>query len=114
VRVTRKTLRQFYPKNHEERSEPLPATMIEQLLEWKAERKAAVADLVFPNTLGKPDSPTGLEAPLLRQLNSFLFRTPAVFAMQENRRRSIKLDEENSHPTLDALRPLEQVLPNRR
>ena len=26
----------------------------------------------------------------------------------------IKLDEENSHPTLDALRPLEQVLPSRR
>jgi integrase/recombinase XerD len=66
VPFTKKTLWQFYPKNHEERSVPLPATMIEQLPEWKAERKAAVADLVFPNTLGKPDSRTGLEAPYLR------------------------------------------------
>jgi hypothetical protein len=56
ARVTKKTLWKFWPKNHEERSVPLPASMIEQLLQWKAERKAAAADLVFPNTKGKPDT----------------------------------------------------------
>lgn len=56
ARVTKKTLWKFWPKNHEERSVPLPANLIEQLLQWKAERKAGAADLVFPNTLGKPDT----------------------------------------------------------
>ena len=46
-------------------------------------------------------------------MDRVLIRTLAVVAMEESRRRSIKLDEENSHLTLDALRPLEQVPPSR-
>ena len=56
ARVTKKALWQFTPKNHEERSVPLPDSMIDHLLRWKAERKAGAADLVFPNTKGKPDT----------------------------------------------------------
>ena len=56
VRVTAKPLWKFNPKNYEERVVPLPTAMIEQLQRLKAERGAAAADLVFPNTKGKPDT----------------------------------------------------------
>lgn len=56
ARVTKKNLWGFNPKNHEERSVPVPQSLIDQLLRWKAERRAAAGDLVFPNTKGKPDS----------------------------------------------------------
>jgi len=35
---------------------PLPTAMIEQLQQLKEERGAGAADLVFPNTVGKPDT----------------------------------------------------------
>ncbi len=56
ARVTAKPLWKFSPKNHEERAIPLPESMMELLVQLKEERKAAAADLVFPNTLGKPDT----------------------------------------------------------
>jgi integrase len=56
VRVTAKPLWKFNPKNYEERAVPLPSAMIEQLERLKAERHATAADLVFPNTKGKPDT----------------------------------------------------------
>lgn len=56
VRVTAKPLWKFNPKNYEERVVPLPTAMIEQLQRLKTERGAAAADLVFPNTKGKPDT----------------------------------------------------------
>ncbi|HEY0162023.1 MAG TPA: tyrosine-type recombinase/integrase [Edaphobacter sp.] len=56
IRVTKKALWAFTPKNHEERSVPLPESMLEQLLRWKAGRNAGAADLIFPNTKGKPDT----------------------------------------------------------
>lgn len=56
ARVTKKPLWGFYPKNHEERAVPLPASMIQQLMLWKEERNPGPADLVFPNTVGKPDT----------------------------------------------------------
>jgi hypothetical protein len=59
-------------------------------------------------------SGTDKDALYLRQFNRVVIRTLAPVAMEESHRRSIKLDEENSHLTLDALRPLEQVPPSRR
>jgi len=56
VRVTAKPLWRFKPKNYEERAVPVPAVLIEQLRELKERSNAALADLVFPNTKGKPDS----------------------------------------------------------
>jgi len=56
VRVTAKPLWRFKPKNYEERAVPVPAVLIEQLRELKERRDAALSDLVFPNTKGKPDS----------------------------------------------------------
>lgn len=56
ARVTAKPIWKFKPKNYEERAVPLPEAMIEQLQRLKAERKATAADLVFPNTKGKPDT----------------------------------------------------------
>lgn len=56
ARVTAKPVWKFSPKNYEERAVPLPKPMIEQLQRLKAERKATAADLVFPNTKGKPDT----------------------------------------------------------
>jgi integrase len=56
VRVTAKPIWRFKPKNYEERAVPLPAAMIEQLQEWKARRNATPAELIFPNTKGKPNS----------------------------------------------------------
>ena len=56
ARVTAKPVWKFSPKNYEERAVPLPGAMIEQLQRLKAERKATAADLVFPNTVGNPDT----------------------------------------------------------
>jgi integrase/recombinase XerD len=56
VRVTSKPIWKFNPKNYEERSVPLPTPLIELLREMKGSRKAGAADLVFPNTKGKPDT----------------------------------------------------------
>jgi integrase/recombinase XerD len=56
ARVTSKPIWKFNPKNYEERAVPLPTAMIEQLQQLKEERGAGAADLVFPNTVGKPDT----------------------------------------------------------
>lgn len=56
ARVTAKPLWKFNPKNYEERSVPLPEALIALLRELKESRKAGAADLVFPNTKGKPDT----------------------------------------------------------
>lgn len=56
ARVTAKPVWKFSPKNYEERAVPLPEPMIEQLQRLKFERKGTAADLVFPNTKGKPDT----------------------------------------------------------
>lgn len=56
VRVTAKPFWKFRPKNYEERAVPLPAAMIEQLRQLKARRNATPAELIFPNTKGKPNS----------------------------------------------------------
>jgi integrase/recombinase XerD len=56
VRVTAKPIWKFKPKNYEERAVPLPAAMIEQLQEWKGRHNATSAELIFPNTKGKPNS----------------------------------------------------------
>lgn len=56
VRVTAKPLWRFHPKNYEERSVPLPNNMVAQLHALKMERDAIAAQLLFPNTKGKPDS----------------------------------------------------------
>lgn len=54
--VRAKPLWKFTPKNYEERAVPLPGSMIEQLQRLKDDREASGADLVFPNTVGKPDT----------------------------------------------------------
>src|ERR1700744_3443659 len=56
VRMTAKPIWKFKPKNYEERSVPVPATLIEQLRELKERSTAVLSDLVFPNTKGKPNS----------------------------------------------------------
>ncbi len=56
VRVTTKPVWGFQPKNHEERSVPLPSALIEQLRRLKEIRDAQPAMLVFPNTRGNPNS----------------------------------------------------------
>ncbi len=56
VRVTAKPLWRFKPKNYEERAVPLPAAMIEQLQRLRARRNATSAELIFPNSKGKPNS----------------------------------------------------------
>jgi integrase len=56
ARVTAKPVWKFSPKNYEERAVPLPQALIEQLQRFKAEREATAADLVFPNTVGNPDT----------------------------------------------------------
>jgi integrase len=56
VRVTAKPIWNFKPKNYEERAVPVPAALIEHLRQLKESRNAALSDLVFPNTKGKPDS----------------------------------------------------------
>lgn len=56
VRVTAKPIWKFKPKNYEERAVPVPAALIEQLRALKEGRNAALSELVFPNTKGKPNS----------------------------------------------------------
>jgi len=56
VRVTAKPIWRFKPKNYEERAVPVPAVMIQQLQELKTRRNATPAELIFPNTKGKPNS----------------------------------------------------------
>ncbi len=56
VRVTAKMQWRFTPKNWEERAVPLPATIVERLRTLKQQRNALPAQLVFPNTMGNPDS----------------------------------------------------------
>lgn len=56
VRVTAKPIWQFKPKNWEERSVPLPSGLIEQLHRFRERRNGTPAQLVFPNSRGKPDT----------------------------------------------------------
>jgi integrase len=56
VRVTTKPIWQFRPKNWEERSVPLPTSLIQQLQLLKERRQGTPAQLVFPNSKGKPDT----------------------------------------------------------
>jgi integrase len=56
VRVKAKPVWDFQPKNYEERSVPLPTAMIRQLQALRDRRNAKPADLIFPNSVGKPDS----------------------------------------------------------
>jgi integrase len=56
ARVTAKPVWGFQPKNHEERSVPLPSALIEQLRKLKESRNGLPAVLVFPNSRGNPDS----------------------------------------------------------
>ncbi|HKU28214.1 MAG TPA: tyrosine-type recombinase/integrase [Candidatus Sulfotelmatobacter sp.] len=55
VRVTTKPMWRFKPKNWEERSVPLPTALIEQLAALKEKRSALPAQLVFPNSKGRPN-----------------------------------------------------------
>jgi integrase len=56
VRVTAKPLWHFQPKNWDERAVPLPTALIEQLEKLRKKRNALPAQLVFPNSKGRPDS----------------------------------------------------------
>lgn len=60
VRVTAKPAWGFKPKNWEERVVPLPSALIEELKQMKERRHALAADLVFPNSKGRPDSSNDL------------------------------------------------------
>jgi integrase/recombinase XerD len=56
IRVTRKPLYGFKPKNKEEREVPVPASLIAALKKYKASQKPSHPDgLVFPNESGRPD-----------------------------------------------------------
>ena len=55
VRVTAKPLFGFKPKNWEERAVPLPSALVEQLRALKERRKALPAQLIFPNSKGRPN-----------------------------------------------------------
>ncbi len=56
VRVTTKPIWGFKPKNWEERSVPLPTALIEQLVAVRDRRSALPAQLVFPNSKGRPNT----------------------------------------------------------
>jgi integrase/recombinase XerD len=56
VRVTAKPIWRFKPKNWEERSVPLPTGLIHQLQSLKERCNGTPAQLVFPNSKGKPDT----------------------------------------------------------
>ena len=56
VRVTAKPIWRFRPKNWEERAVPLPTALIQQLQELKERCNAMPAQLVFPNSKGRPDT----------------------------------------------------------
>lgn len=55
VRVTRKALYGFKPKNKEEREVPVPATLIAALKKYKGTKKLLPDALVFPNEKDRPD-----------------------------------------------------------
>ncbi len=59
-RVTTKPIWGFKPKNWGERSVPLPTALIQQLSAVKERRNALPAQLLFPNSKGKPDSETDM------------------------------------------------------
>jgi len=60
VRVTAKPIWGFKPKNWEERCVPLPMALIQQLRAVKERRNAMPAQLVFPNTKGRPNTETDM------------------------------------------------------
>jgi integrase/recombinase XerD len=60
VRVTAKPIWRFKPKNYEERSVPLPTTLIQQLQAAKERLNAQPAQLVFPNSKGRPNTETDM------------------------------------------------------
>lgn len=55
VRVTRKPLYGFKPKNKEEREVPVPESLIGALKKYKGSMKPNADALVFPNESGRPD-----------------------------------------------------------
>ena len=55
IRVTRKPLYGFKPKNKEEREVPVPASLIAALRKYKNSKKPLPGALVFPNESGRPD-----------------------------------------------------------
>lgn len=55
VRVTRKPLYGFKPKNKEEREVPVPASLIAALKKYKGTKKLLPDALVFSNESGRPD-----------------------------------------------------------
>jgi len=55
IRVTRKPLYGFKPKNKEEREVPVPASLIAALKKYKVSKKPVPDALVFPNESGRPD-----------------------------------------------------------
>jgi integrase/recombinase XerD len=55
IRVTRKPLFGFKPKNKEEREVPVPASLIAALKKYKGSKKPVPDALVFPNESGRPD-----------------------------------------------------------
>ena len=55
VRVTRKPLYGFKPKNKEEREVPVPASLIAALKKYNGNKKLLPDALVFPNESGRPD-----------------------------------------------------------
>ena len=56
ARVTAKPAWGFQPKNHEERTVPVPTALLEQLRALRSRRNAPPAHLVFPNSAGGPDT----------------------------------------------------------
>jgi integrase/recombinase XerD len=55
IRVTRKPLYGFKPKNKEEREVPVPASLITALQKYRGSKKLNAEVLVFPNESGRPD-----------------------------------------------------------
>ncbi len=55
MRVTKKPLYGFKPKNKEEREVPVPESLIVALRKYKAKQKSHPDGLVFPNESGRPD-----------------------------------------------------------
>ncbi len=55
IRVTRKPLYGFKPKNKEEREVPVPASLIAALKKYKGNKKLLPDALVFPNESGRAD-----------------------------------------------------------
>src|SRR5260370_17787238 len=54
IRVTRKPLYGFKPKNKEDREVPVPASLIAALKKYKATKKPTVEGPVFPNESVRP------------------------------------------------------------